>query len=95
MDENLIAIETLCTVHNIEVAFITSLQQSGLIEVTTIQQKHFITIEHLPQVEKYIRFHYDFDINLEGIETIAHLLGRLENIQGEVSSLRKRLHLYE
>ncbi|MBK8556591.1 MAG: MerR family transcriptional regulator, partial [Lewinellaceae bacterium] len=32
----------------------------------------------MPQLEKFIRFHYELDINVEGIDTVAYLLGRIE-----------------
>ena len=42
-----------------------------------------------------IRLHYDLDINLEGIETIFHLLERIETLQHEMHELRKKIGLYE
>jgi hypothetical protein len=34
----LIPIDKFCTSHNIEISFISSLQESGLIEITTIKE---------------------------------------------------------
>ena len=91
----LIAIDEICTIHQIEGSFIRSLQKSGLIEITTIEEIGFIDADQLQQLEKYIRFYYDLDINLEGIETIMHLLQRLNSLQEEVKMLRNRLLIYE
>ena len=93
--EYLIAIEEFCTSHNIEISFISSLQQSGLIEITTRKNSTFIEADQLKQLEKFIRLYYELDINLEGIETINYLLQRIGSMQDEITSLRNRLRLYE
>jgi len=93
--KNLIAVNEFCTRHNIEISFISSLQQTGLIEIATIEEAAFIDEDQLQQVEKFIRFYYDLDINLEGIETINYLLQRMNAMQDEIISLRNRLSLYE
>jgi hypothetical protein len=93
--ENLIAIKEFCIHNNIEISFISSLQQTGLIEITTIEETPFISAEQLRQVEQYIRLYYDLDINLEGIETITHMLHRMNTMQEEITALRNRLRLYE
>ena len=93
--EKLVAVNKFCTSHNIEISFISSLQQTGLIEIATIEETAFIDADQLQQVEKFIRLYYDLDINLEGIETISHLLKRMNAMQDEIISLRNRLSLYE
>jgi hypothetical protein len=93
--ENLIAIEEICTNHNIEFSFIRSLQETGLIELLTIKEVTFIEIDQLPLLEKCIEFHYILDINLEGIETIHHLLRQISTLQKEVNTLKNRLQFYE
>lgn len=93
--ENLIAVNEFCIHHNIEFSFISSLQRTGLIEISTIKETDFIDTGQLQQVEKFIRFYYDLDINLEGIETIFHMLQRINAMQDEIISLRNKLRLYE
>ncbi len=93
--EYLIAVDKFCAFHNIEISFIRSLQQNGLIEITTIEESNFIDAEQLQQLERIVRFYYELDINLEGIETITHLLQRLSMVQEENKALRNRLRLYE
>jgi len=93
--EYLVAVDEFCACHNIEISFISSLQQTGLIEIKTIDQNGFIVADQLPQVEKFIRLYYDMDIKLEGIETISHLLDRLNSMQQEITELRNRLSVYE
>ena len=93
--ECLIAVNEFCANNNIEISFIHSLEQNGLIEIITIQETGFIDSGQLQQLEKYIRFYYELDINLEGIETITHLLRRIDLMQDEIILLRNRLRFYE
>ena len=93
--EYLITIDEFCAKHEIEVSFISSLQQTGLIEITTIEEVGFIPVDQIQQLEKFMRFYYELDINLEGIETISHLLKRVIDLQEEIIELRNRLGLYE
>ena len=93
--EKLIALDEFCISHNIEVSFISSLQQTGLIEISTIEERGFFEVSQLQNLEKFLRFYYDLDINMEGIETITHLLKRINSMQDEINSLRNRLRLYE
>ena len=93
--KELIDANEFCTHHNIEIRFIHSLQESGLIELTTIQETGFIHTNQLQQLEKWVRLYYEMDINLEGIETITHLLQRINNLQEQITGLKNRLRLYE
>jgi len=87
--------QLFCAHHKIEYAFICALQQSGLIEMTTIEEKTFIPLSQLPRAEQFTRMHYELDINLEGIEAIAALLDRITSLQKEAVNLRNRLRIYE
>ena len=91
----LISLDEFCTGHKIEFSFISTLQQSGLIEVSTINEIDFIDVAQLPQLEKLIRLYYELDINLEGIETIVHLLQRINALHDEIAMLRNKLRFYE
>ena len=93
--ECLIAVNEFCANHDIEISFINSLEKIGLIEVLTIKDDVFIDSEQLPQLEKIVHFFFELDINLEGIDTITHLLERIKSLQNENRELRNRLLLYE
>ena len=93
--EHLISTIEFCTIHDIEISFISSLHETGLIEIITIEETEYFDMSQLQQLEKIIRLYYDLGINLEGIETITHLLNRLNNMQGEITGLKNRLRLYE
>lgn len=93
--DNLIAVNEFCVNHNIEISFISSLQETGLIEFTIIEEALFIDADQLHQLEKIVHFYYELDINLEGIETINHLLHRINSLQDEIIELKNRLRFYE
>lgn len=82
---DLIAVEDLCNYHQIEVSFIQSLSDSGLVTVSIVEHKPFVQADELPRIEKFIRLHYELDINIEGIETIDYLLHKVEVLQRELN----------
>ena len=90
-DEQLIPADVICTHHHIEYNFISSLETAGLITVTTVEGRTFIHPSQLRDLEKFICFHYELDINLEGIEAIAALLQRIHSLQKEVDVLREQV----
>lgn len=92
---HLIAASEFCIYHNIELSFIYSLQQSGLITVTVVEEKLFVEESELPQLEKLVRLYHEMDINLEGIETITYLLQRMHEMQGQIAALENKLQMYE
>lgn len=92
---NLILIEQFCTHYNVEVSFISSLYDFGLIEVVVIDESKYLPHEQLPKVEKMIRLHYDLEINMEGIDAISGLLKRVNDLQQQLLSAQNKLRLYE
>jgi chaperone modulatory protein CbpM len=94
-NEALIPVEEFCIHHQVEISFVHSLFDAGLIEATVIETKLFLLSDQLERLEKFSRLHYDLDINLEGIDTIAHLLNRVKDMQKKINQLNQRLTLYE
>jgi len=94
-NEHLVSAEEFCTHYNVEFSFINALQENGLIEMTTIEEDYFIDINQVQKLEQYSRWHYDLDVNLEGIEVIDQMLSRIKNMQQEITALRNKLRLYE
>ncbi len=90
-----IAAQEFCIHHNIELSFISSLQNFGLIEVQNIEDAEFIPATQLQKLETFIRMHYDLDINPEGIDAIANLLYRVKIMQNEITALKNKLDFYQ
>ena len=89
--EHLITLQNVCIHYNIEVSFIQSLNEFGLVEIITIDETPCIEKEHLGDIEKMMRLHYDLDINLAGIDAISNLLQRVNDLQKEITVLKNRL----
>lgn len=94
-ERTFVSATAFCTHHHIEIAFIHSLHDFGLIDVTAEEDDFLLPQEQLEALEKMVRLHYDLNINLEGIDAIYNLLQRLETTQREVKALRSTLRLYE
>ncbi len=95
MQEDLITTEEFCIQHKIEYSFINSLHNYGLVEIVQINEQSCISMDKLKDIEKFIRLHYELDINPEGLDAIAQLLNRVENLQDEITFLKNRLRFYE
>ncbi|HEY3369773.1 MAG TPA: chaperone modulator CbpM [Prolixibacteraceae bacterium] len=93
--KKLISAHEFCVSHNIEVSFIRSLEETGLIEIKTIEETGFIPATQLQQLERMVRLYNELGINIEGIDTITHLLHRIIDLQEEVTGLKNRLRLFE
>ena len=93
--EQMIPASEFCIYHNIELSFIYSLKESGLIDITSIEEKIFVPVSQLKHLEKLMRLKDEMDINIEGIETITYLLQRINDMQGHILVLKNKLAFYE
>ena len=93
--EELIPAREFCTFHHVELSFIHSLHDSGLIGITIQDGVAFLPTDELPIVEKFVRWHYELSINPEGIEALSHMLDRVRRLLEENRGLRNRLRRYE
>ena len=94
-NEEMISADEFSFHHNIELAFIQSLHESGLIEITIIEEKIFVHVSQLKNLEKLVCLYREMDINLEGIEAITYLLHRMNEMQQEILLLSNKLKMYE
>lgn len=93
--EDLVTASEFCSVNNIELTFLYSLEEYGIIELERRDQVICIPARQLAELEKIIRLHFDLDINLEGIGPVIDLLRKFEAMQEEITNLRNRLRFYE
>lgn len=92
---NLIELHKLCTFYNVELAFFTNLNDYGLIEIETRDAVQFVHQDNLPELEKMLRLHHELGINFEGIDTIFHLLEKIDQLQQELLEAKNRLQALE
>ena len=93
-NENLVLVAQFCLHHHVELSFISSLHQFGLINILELEDEHYLTIDETRAVEKMVRLHYELGINLEGIDAIANLLTQIEVLQQELTMVRNRLDTF-
>ncbi|HEV8504915.1 MAG TPA: chaperone modulator CbpM [Chitinophagaceae bacterium] len=92
---DMVMLDDFCASHHVEISFIHSLEESGLIETVVINEALCVTSNDLPKLEQITRLHQDLNINPEGIGAVTHLLRHIEEMKQEIAQLRNRLSFYE
>ena len=93
--KDMIKLEEFCTSHEVEVSFIQSLEEHGLIETIIINETICVPGTELVKLEQIVRLRQELNINPEGIDAIIHLLLRIESMEHEIVELRNKLSFYE
>ena len=93
--QEFISIEMFSRHHGVEISFIYSLQEFGLIEINMVKEVQCIEANQLPEIERMIRLHNELQINTEGIDAVFRLLLQMKSMQAEIAILKDRLNLYE
>ena len=94
-EEHFISVQTLCSHYEIELSFVDSLRQMGLVRIEVIEESPCIHRDHLGDLEKIIRLHQDLNVNLEGIDVVFNLLEKERTLREELNALRNKLRFYE
>lgn len=92
---NLVLVEKFCSSCNIEFSFINSLNDYGLIEIIILDDKKYISNDQLKDLERAIHFHYELNINLEGIDAIYNLLKQIDDLQQELINTKNKLSVFQ
>jgi len=92
--KNLIPIDQLCGVYEIPESFIDDLYSYELVEVIDTEDARYIPQDHIKDIEKLMRLHFDLNINYEGLDVVMHLLERIEELEKEVNYLKNKLSIY-
>ena len=92
---DMIVLDEFCTSHQVEVSFVRTLEEHGLIETIIINETLYIQENELSKLEQIVRLHQELNINSEGADAIINLLKRIENMQNEITVLRNKLSFYE
>ncbi|MDL2231434.1 chaperone modulator CbpM [Porphyromonadaceae bacterium OttesenSCG-928-L07] len=95
METELIIVSEYCRENNLEDVFINLLIDEGLLEVQQLEGVVYVEASRLDDIERFSRMYYDLSINIEGIAAINHMLTRMNELQNELDTLRKRMHIYE
>src|SRR5687767_519813 len=92
---DIIILDEFCTSHQVEISFVRSLEEYGLIQTIIVNETLCVPGNELSKLEQIVRLHQELNINSEGIDVIINLLQRIENIQNEIIELRNKLNFYE
>jgi len=90
-NQKLVLVETLCIHYELEASFFESLEEIGLIILVRENEEFYIPEEKVTDLEKVLRLHKELDVNLEGIDVILNLLGKVESLQKELNLAKQRL----
>jgi hypothetical protein len=90
-NKRLIAVENLCTHYQIEISFVHSLNDYGLLSIIESESGQFVEEDDLADIEKMMRLHYELDINMAGLDAISHLLKKLHESRRDIQTLQNRL----
>ena len=93
--EDMIPVNEFCAGHQLEISFVRSLEENGLIETTIINEMQCFEVSKLPRLEQIVRLHQELDINFEGIDAIHHLLAKIEDMHRQIIDLKNRLSFFE
>ncbi|MGZ3851600.1 MAG: chaperone modulator CbpM [Flavisolibacter sp.] len=94
MEEQLVPAQEFCSHHHVELNFIYSLRDYGLIDVISNEGNDYLSADKLNELEKIIRLHYDLEVNVEGIDVILNLLKQLDDAEHRLNELNNRLKFY-
>jgi hypothetical protein len=92
---DIIVLDEFCASHQVELSFVRSLEEYGLVQTIIIDETLCVPGNELSKLEQIVRLHQELDINSEGIDVVINLLQRIENMQKEINDLRNKLNFYE
>ncbi|KLT66085.1 chaperone modulator CbpM [Pedobacter sp. BMA] len=95
METHFIAIEEICAHHHIEIKYIESLEDFGLIQTIVVKKVACLASSELSKLEHYLRLTNDLGINMEGLHAISHLLDQIGHVENEMNALRNELNYYK
>lgn len=95
MNEKRILYSECVRIYQVKESFIDSLGELGLIRIAQMESERYIEYEDIDDLEQFVRWHNDMDINPEGIEALYYVLGRVRELQSEIEYLRRELQLYK
>ena len=94
-EESYILIQHFCETTSVDPEFIEQLFEYGLIQHVEKVKEPAVHQEELPVLERMVRLHYDLDINLEGLQVIAHMRQKMIQMQKEMLELERKLKRFE
>ncbi len=95
MSEKRLLYSECLRIYEVEESFIDSLHEVGLIHLVDHEEERFIEYDELSDLEQFIRWYYDMDINVEGIDALQHMLRKVKSLQSEIHQLRSEIEFFK
>lgn len=92
---SLISVSDYCEKLSLDITFIQTLHDFGLVHLAGEGSGLSIPFDELDRLEQMIRLHNDLQINLEGLQAVAHLLEKIQLLEQEICLLKNRLRMFE
>ncbi|UIR55141.1 chaperone modulator CbpM [Sphingobacterium sp. SRCM116780] len=95
METTLIRLTDYCNSRKVEITFIETLNEYGLLHIIVQQEEKYIEEEQLRDLERFANWYYDLDVNPAGIEVANHLIHKVEHLQDELQRLKNYIKALE
>ena len=79
---------------HVDPSFIISLEEDGLIDIQVVDGERYLSISQLRDLERFVHWHEDLSVNIEGIGVIHELMGRMHDMQQELDQLRREVRVF-
>lgn len=94
MQADLIIVREYCQKSHVDPSFIVSLEEDGLIDIQIVDGERYLPISQLRDLERFVHWHEDLSVNIEGIGVIHELMGRMHDMQQELDRMRRELQVF-
>lgn len=91
MQADLIIVREYCQKSHVDPSFIISLEEDGLIDIQVVDGERYLPVSQLRNLERFVHWHEDLSVNIEGIGVIHELMGRMHDMQQELDRMRREL----
>ena len=91
METDLIIVREYCQKSHVDPSFILSLEEDGLIDIRVVDGERYLLESQLHDLERFIRWHEDLSVNIEGIGVIHELI---HEMQHELNQLRREVRVF-
>ena len=91
METDLIIVREYCQKSHVDPSF---MEEDGLIDIRVVDGERYLLESQLQDLERFIRWHEDLSVNIEGIGVIHELMGRLHEMQHELDQLRREVRVF-
>lgn len=85
-----ISVEEIISVYQVDNSFIEALIESELLHPEVEDTVQYIVHDDLLNLEKFINWHYDLEVNIAGIEIINKLLQQINQLRQASISMKNK-----